>query len=70
MTDTAQAMKNHSAYIMGYDAMIDTIFEMEWTAARDQFNEANPNGQSFLTLEGYHHAKGGLQALVDTMRAG
>jgi len=65
---TAQHEKQRKVYLNGYEAMQESIADIGWHAARDEFNEAVPNGQSFLTQEGYYFAKGGLQALVDTMR--
>jgi len=63
-----EKQKTQIAFICGHDDKSQEVAEMGWTAARDKFNEENPNGIGFLTLEGYYYAKGELQALVDTMK--
>lgn len=54
-------------YISGYEAVAQEIREIGFSAARDKFNIDNPVGQKPSSLGAYYYAKGGCDALSESI---
>jgi len=66
-TDRRLSQEQQEAFVRGYQAKIEEVKSMGWTAARDKFNLDNPADQNPSML-GYAFACGEHEALLDSYK--